>query len=141
MMRVSTQKQGESRLGLDAQLAALNHYAELVSGSIVHVYREVESGTDSERPELAKAIAHAKRIRGKLVIAKLDRDHGGRTLQPEALGTSSGEAEERSASETEEEEPAPRTAVHVQGLPVAAPPAQWPVPLARRAGRDVAWHA
>jgi len=48
-------------------------YAASVGGAIVAPYREVESGKNNQRPELAKAIAHAKRIKGTLVIAKLDR--------------------------------------------------------------------
>ena len=72
-VRVSTQKQGESGLGLDAQLFALDQYKQLVNGEVVQTYREVESGTDCSRPQLAKAIAHAKRIKARLVIAKLDR--------------------------------------------------------------------
>jgi DNA invertase Pin-like site-specific DNA recombinase len=71
--RVSTQKQGASGLGLEGQLAAINSYAASEKGEIVRIYREVESGRKDDRPELAKAIAHAKRIRGRLVIAKLDR--------------------------------------------------------------------
>jgi DNA invertase Pin-like site-specific DNA recombinase len=70
---VSTVKQGESGLGLEAQLAAIDLYAKGNGGEIVHLYREVESGTNSGRPELAKAIKHAKRIGARLVIAKLDR--------------------------------------------------------------------
>src|SRR5437588_663825 len=72
-VRVSTQKQGESGLGLEAQQAAIDLYAKANGGTFVAAYREVESGTDSGRPELAKAVAHAKRIKGRLVIAKLDR--------------------------------------------------------------------
>src|SRR5688572_31106229 len=71
--RVSTQKQGASGLGLEGQLSAIHAYAASASGDVVHVYREVESGRRDDRPQLAKAIAHAKRIRGRLVIAKLDR--------------------------------------------------------------------
>lgn len=72
-IRVSTQKQGQSGLGLEGQLSAINQYTTLNSGELIHLYREVESGKRNDRPELAKAIAHAKRIKGRLVIAKLDR--------------------------------------------------------------------
>jgi DNA invertase Pin-like site-specific DNA recombinase len=72
-IRVSTKRQGESGLGLDGQIKAVNDYAASVNGQIVATYREVESGKNNARPELAKAIAHAKRIRARLVIAKLDR--------------------------------------------------------------------
>lgn len=72
-IRVSTQKQGDSGLGLEAQLSAIDGHAKGNAGEVVTVYREVESGTDNARPELAKAVAHAKRIRARLVIAKLDR--------------------------------------------------------------------
>jgi DNA invertase Pin-like site-specific DNA recombinase len=71
--RVSTKRQGESGLGLEGQTAAVAAYAAQVGGSIVAAYREVESGKNNARPELAKALAHAKRIKGRLVIAKLDR--------------------------------------------------------------------
>jgi DNA invertase Pin-like site-specific DNA recombinase len=72
-VRVSTQKQGESGLGLEAQNAAIDLYAKAAGGDVVAIYREIESGTNSERPELAKAVAHAKRVKARLVIAKLDR--------------------------------------------------------------------
>jgi DNA invertase Pin-like site-specific DNA recombinase len=58
---------------LDGQNTAITAHAASVGGSIVTIYREVESGRNNERPELAKAIAHAKRLRATLVIAKLDR--------------------------------------------------------------------
>ena len=72
-IRVSTVKQGESGLGLEAQLSAIDLYAKGNGGEVVKVYREVESGTDNTRPELLKAVAHAKRMKARLVIAKLDR--------------------------------------------------------------------
>lgn len=72
-IRVSTQKQGTSGLGLDAQLKAVSDYAAANQGEIVQIYREVESGRKDDRPEFAKALAHAKRIKARLVLAKLDR--------------------------------------------------------------------
>lgn len=66
--RVSTRKQGESGLGLDAQRALVQTY-----GSPIAEYTEIESGKVAARPELKKAIAHAKAIGATLVVAKLDR--------------------------------------------------------------------
>jgi len=72
-VRVSTRRQGESGLGLEGQMKAVNEYAADMEGNAVATYREVESGKNNSRPELAKAIAHARRIKARLVIAKLDR--------------------------------------------------------------------
>jgi len=70
--RVSTDRQGRSGLGLDAQKAAvlsfINGNAELVAE-----FTEVESGKHADRPELGKALAACKKHKAKLVIAKLDR--------------------------------------------------------------------
>jgi DNA invertase Pin-like site-specific DNA recombinase len=75
--RVSTQKQGKSGLGLEAQRKAVEDWAKTNQAQIIPVppYVEVESGkkTDRERPKLAAAIAHAKASRAVLVVAKLDR--------------------------------------------------------------------
>jgi DNA invertase Pin-like site-specific DNA recombinase len=71
--RVSTQRQGQSGLGLEAQQAAIEAYAKAAGAEVAGAYTEVESGKRADRPELAKAVAHAKRIKGRLVIAKLDR--------------------------------------------------------------------
>lgn len=71
--RVSTQRQGQSGLGLESQQAAIAAYAASANGQILATYIEVESGRKADRPQLAKAIAHAKRSKAKLVIAKLDR--------------------------------------------------------------------
>jgi DNA invertase Pin-like site-specific DNA recombinase len=71
--RVSTESQGRSGLGLEAQEAAVQSYARQVGGRIVATYTEVESGKRSDRPELAKALAHARRNKATLTVAKLDR--------------------------------------------------------------------
>jgi DNA invertase Pin-like site-specific DNA recombinase len=74
--RVSTAEQGKSGLGLAAQLRDieiyLTSYAEIpyeIAGS----FAEVESGGNSARPELLKAIALAKQTGAELLVAKLDR--------------------------------------------------------------------
>jgi DNA invertase Pin-like site-specific DNA recombinase len=71
--RVSTEKQGASGLGLEAQRAAVEAYARAAGAPIESSFTEVESGKRSDRPKLAAAIAHARRGKAKLVIAKLDR--------------------------------------------------------------------
>jgi DNA invertase Pin-like site-specific DNA recombinase len=71
--RVSTKEQGKSGLGLDGQKLALKQYVGSIGATMIAEYQEVESGTKCDRPELAKAIAHAKRSRAVLVVAKLDR--------------------------------------------------------------------
>ena len=72
--RVSTKRQGQSGLGLEGQQAAVAEFAKHERAEIVRDYVEVETGTNKrERPELAKALAHAKRAKATLVVAKLDR--------------------------------------------------------------------
>jgi DNA invertase Pin-like site-specific DNA recombinase len=71
--RVSTQKQGRSGLGLEAQDAAIQAYASQAGCTVVGEFTEIETGKTSARPELAKAINCAKRNKAVLVIAKLDR--------------------------------------------------------------------
>lgn len=71
--RVSTTKQGNSGLGLEAQQAAIEAYAGRTGACIVESFTEIESGKRNERPELLKALHHAKVTGAVLVIAKLDR--------------------------------------------------------------------
>ncbi|MGA2797091.1 MAG: recombinase family protein [Thermoguttaceae bacterium] len=71
--RVSTVKQEQSGLGEEGQLAALSAYRKEHGGRILSIYHEVESGKIADRPELLKALAHAKRSQAVLVVAKLDR--------------------------------------------------------------------
>ena len=70
--RVSTKRQGRSGLGLAAQQAAIEAYAN-GRGNVIAEYTEVETGKKADRPKLAEALAHARKARAKLVIAKLDR--------------------------------------------------------------------
>ena len=71
--RVSTRKQGESGLGLEAQQADVLAFAARQGGEVLASYVEIDTGKNSERPELAKAIAHAALANATLVVAKLDR--------------------------------------------------------------------
>ena len=71
--RVSTDRQGKSGLGLEAQKKAVADYLNGGSWELVGEFVEVESGKRADRPELAKAIETCKRHKAKLVIAKLDR--------------------------------------------------------------------
>lgn len=71
-LRVSTERQGASGLGLEAQRAALQaHVAG--RGELVAEFLEIESGKNNARPELQRALQEAKRKGAVLVIAKLDR--------------------------------------------------------------------
>ncbi len=71
--RVSTDRQGQSGLGLDAQRKAVMDYLNDGNWKLVDEYTEVESGKRNDRPELADALEACKRQKAKLVIAKLDR--------------------------------------------------------------------
>jgi DNA invertase Pin-like site-specific DNA recombinase len=69
--RVSTDRQGMSGLGLDAQRAAVAKH--IGDAELVAEFTEVESGRKNDRAQLAQALATAKRSKAVLVIAKLDR--------------------------------------------------------------------
>ena len=75
--RVSTAEQGKSGLGLLAQLNAVNQFCIDESIEVLAHYEETETGKGSnaldKRPQLAKALAHAKKEGASLVVAKLDR--------------------------------------------------------------------
>jgi DNA invertase Pin-like site-specific DNA recombinase len=68
--RVSTDKQGEFGLGMDAQKQAVQRFGKT---AIIAEFVEVESGKRSDRPKLLAALAMAKATGATLLIAKLDR--------------------------------------------------------------------
>ena len=68
--RVSTAKQGDSGLGLEAQR---NEVVKYTNGNILAEFTDVASGKKSTRPELDKALAMAKQEKAVLIFAKLDR--------------------------------------------------------------------
>jgi DNA invertase Pin-like site-specific DNA recombinase len=70
--RVSTQKQSNSGLGLEAQQAAVRQFVPDLA-QLGQEFVEVESGKKNHRPQLLAAIAEARRTGATLLIAKLDR--------------------------------------------------------------------
>jgi len=75
--RVSTARQGESGLGLEAQREAVSGYLNGGKWKLLQEFAEVETGKGSDalekRPVLREAVAYAKKHKATLVIAKLDR--------------------------------------------------------------------
>lgn len=75
--RVSTQRQGRSGLGIEAQKAAVARFAAAEAIALIGEYVEVETGKGSDaldrRPQLAAALAAARKARCPIVVAKLDR--------------------------------------------------------------------
>lgn len=73
--RVSRDSQGKDGYGMSSQNQIVRRFVESQHGTLEAEFAEVESGkwTDAERPQLAAALEHAKRIKGTLIIAKLDR--------------------------------------------------------------------
>ncbi|MGA7247867.1 MAG: recombinase family protein, partial [Candidatus Cybelea sp.] len=72
-LRVSTQRQGASGLGVEAQRSAVEAFCRSHGYRIVEEFVEIESGRKSDRPVLRDALARAKSSHSTLVIAKLDR--------------------------------------------------------------------
>lgn len=72
-LRVSTEKQGRSGLGLDAQRKAVADFLNGGRWSVLAEFVEVESGSRDGRPKLAEALALCRLHNAVLVIAKLDR--------------------------------------------------------------------
>ena len=71
--RVSTARQGESGLGLEAQRATVEQFIAAHGGTVVDQFTEVASGTNDDRCEAAKAIRYCRMKNAILLVAKLDR--------------------------------------------------------------------
>ena len=71
--RVSTERQGRSGLGLEAQREAAQRHVQREGGQILAEFIEVESGTLDRRPTLEKALQAARAHGSTLIVAKLDR--------------------------------------------------------------------
>lgn len=72
-LRVSTKRQGDSGLGLEAQRKAVTEFLNGGRWSLVTEVVEVESGKRSDRPKLTEALRLCRLHNATLVIAKLDR--------------------------------------------------------------------
>jgi DNA invertase Pin-like site-specific DNA recombinase len=72
-LRVSTLRQGQSGLGIDAQRTAVKQYLGQVGGTLLQEYVEIESGSSKARPVLVQSISLCRSSKAVLVIAKLDR--------------------------------------------------------------------
>ena len=72
-LRVSTARQGQSGLGLEAQRKAVEDYLNGGHWQLIQEFVEVESGKNNDRAELAKAMALCRLRNATLVIAKIDR--------------------------------------------------------------------
>ena len=72
-LRVSTDRQGRSGLGLEAQREAVARFVAGSGGQVIAEHVEVESGKNNARPKLAEAMAACRAMRATLLVAKLDR--------------------------------------------------------------------
>jgi DNA invertase Pin-like site-specific DNA recombinase len=74
-IRVSTQKQGKSGLGLESQQALSQRFADQEGLQIVQTFTEVQSGKDDDqkRPRLHAALEAAREAKAPVIVAKLDR--------------------------------------------------------------------
>ncbi|PAP95447.1 recombinase family protein [Mesorhizobium wenxiniae] len=75
--RVSTQRQGRSGLGIEAQRTAVARFAEAEGMIILQEFTEIETGKGADaldrRPQLTAALARARQLKCPVVVAKLDR--------------------------------------------------------------------
>jgi DNA invertase Pin-like site-specific DNA recombinase len=71
--RVSTDQQGRSGLGIEAQKAVVAAHVSQAGGRLIHEFEETESGKRADRPQLAAALAAARSNKAALIVAKIDR--------------------------------------------------------------------
>jgi DNA invertase Pin-like site-specific DNA recombinase len=71
--RVSTQKQGRSGLGLEAQQRAVRDHLDTTNRKLIAEFVEIESGKNPDRPKLSEALKLCRLTRSKLIVARLDR--------------------------------------------------------------------
>lgn len=71
--RVSTQRQGASGLGLEAQQKAVRDHLNGGNWELIDEIQEIESGKQNDRPALQEALRKCRLYNAKLIIAKLDR--------------------------------------------------------------------
>src|SRR6516225_6405948 len=75
--RVSTARQGKSGLGIEAQKAAVQRFAQAEGIDLIGQHVEVETGKGTDaldrRPELGRALAQARKAKCPVIVAKLDR--------------------------------------------------------------------
>lgn len=71
--RVSTERQGKTGLGLEAQQEAVKAFAKRNGFTIREEFIEIESGAKNKRPQLLQAFAVCRKRHAMLLIAKLDR--------------------------------------------------------------------
>jgi DNA invertase Pin-like site-specific DNA recombinase len=72
-LRVSTDRQGKSGLGLEGQRQAVDNYLNGGNWRVLAEFVEVESGRSSERPKLAEALQLCRAHRAALVVANVSR--------------------------------------------------------------------
>jgi len=72
-LRVSTQEQGKSGLGLEAQAETIRRHIELAGGNLFQTFTDIESGGNDDRDQLTRAISRCKTEGLTLIVTKLDR--------------------------------------------------------------------